>query len=250
MVAPHRRSVDLTAIILSVVLSTTPCLGTTVVVFLKNGEIWIAADSMETETTTEAHAHSYICKIQDAGTFYFAIAGPYTRSNDGFSVKDIVRKVKPSGTLHDVAAAFIGAIDAPVKREMRHLIKRQPATFAKFMRRWQGHIVQVVFARIEGGHARSARVDISIRVVKEKIEVTATPTYSLDDRGSTAIGSSDQALMLVRGSSPQAQTDPAALLRSAVGIEAKLHPETVGGRLSILRLTSQGARWVEGGECN
>jgi hypothetical protein len=41
-------------------------------------------------------------------------------------------------------------------------LKEHPAGFKQFLQRWEGHVIQVVFARIEDGYGKAFTISISV----------------------------------------------------------------------------------------
>src|ERR1700730_11013035 len=76
--------------------------GTAIVVILHGDQVWIAADSMQTDNT--GTQHRYVCKTINEETFYWAAAPSlYEHPATGFGIEKLVKTIKSTkGTLLDV----------------------------------------------------------------------------------------------------------------------------------------------------
>jgi hypothetical protein len=154
-----------------IMVSPRCSLGTSIVVLLHAGKVWIAADSMLTSDT--GTQHSYTCKIIDEGRFYWGAAGQLTVDpNTGFAVEKLVDKVKAKkGSLRDVMNAFIVNAKGPITQELLFIKRTYPAGFVELTSH-PGFLFSVVFVGVENGQPLVLATDMTVQKVGDKIVKT------------------------------------------------------------------------------
>jgi hypothetical protein len=73
--------------------------------------IYLAADSLATETATGDRLH--ICEIHNSGAAYWAAAGTIEEKGVGYRVEEIVASIGTEGTIESRMKKFTSAVRAP-----------------------------------------------------------------------------------------------------------------------------------------
>jgi hypothetical protein len=107
-----------------------------------------------------------------------------------------------------------------------------------------------VFAGIENGKPAVLFFNLQARIDGSQVYIFAPPAKPpKGNEGGVGIGVVEDGLRYIAEHRNRIDTDPAGVIRDSVAVEAKADPTHVGGKISILHLTSKGAEWIDKGEC-
>ena len=238
-------------LVCTVIFAAQCSFGTAVIVLRSKGEIWIAADSMETDQTGTNSRSA--CKILNTGQFYWAAAGPvYSDTTTGFEVSTFVDGIKSEkGTLRSKMNAFITKSKDPFARELASIEKDDPIGFAKLIA--YTCLWQVVFVGSEGGHPAFVWACVTAREVNGQIILDGTPEEPPGGQPAEGdflgIGETEEARAYLAKHRSEIVTDPAGVLRASIIVEESAKPQLVGGEVNILEISGNGRNWIAKGKC-
>jgi hypothetical protein len=227
---------------------------TAVVVVGEKGTVWMAVDSQETKFGSDhTVATRFKCKLIDEGTFYWGAASAFYENPDiGYSVKDLVDQIRDTkGTLTAKMQTLIANTQVPFAKDLAYIKATSPAGYAELVA-GGATVFNIVFVGVQSGHVDAVWAHVEARILPMgKVVVTGTTKEeNLSARDDyIAIGLSAEALSYIAAN--MRLIAPATLLRKAISIEddSEPQPKTVGGKISVLRVTSQGGTWIDKGEC-
>lgn len=226
---------------LLIVSGAVSAAATTVLALRQGDEIIIAADSlrglMRLETGERLQAES--CKIRNFGDLVFAHAGRFLDAS--WNVDLLANSLRDSaGAPRQRAARFAFEVEAS--------LGRVPRT----QRREYNLSINYVIAFFEGG--QPVLLDQTVRTVDGRIVVDPVgenPDGIIVMPGQTSFLDQDPedvaAFRRELGVSPALlRSDPVAMLDFGIKYQAHLTPDSVGGPVDMIRMTANGARWVDG----
>ena len=239
------------ASILAIFLTSQSCFATAVVILRKGNTIWIAADSLQTNRT--GGITRLACKVMNGGQFWWAAAGPvYSDPATGFEVSAQVDAVKSKrGAIKSKMNSFVSNSKPAFVAELKSIKSRDPIGFAKVM----GYhcLIQIAFAGIERGRATFVWTCMTAIEADGQIMISGTPDEAplkgdpLADM--VLLGETTEAASYIRKHKSELNGDPIAVIRQSIVYQESAEPQMVGGEVSILELSSSGAKWVDKGEC-
>jgi hypothetical protein len=204
--------------------------GTSIVLLSHNGTIWIAADSKE--STSDGSATRNVCKIVNAGRFYWGAATQiYDDPRSGFTVKGLVDGIKSKkGTTYDLMNAFISEAKAPIIKEIKFIQRTDPVWFAStvepiFARHESAVMFKVVFVGFRKGHPPE-EVWTWITATREdgQIIIDGSPNKPKYAEGAAGLGLADEALTYITQHRARIATDTDALVRDSMAAEFSAEP--------------------------
>jgi hypothetical protein len=242
----HKKYVMVLCLIL---LISPSAMGTTILVVLHGGTVWIAADSLQ---TANGGQQRYACKINFESGFYWAASSPlYEDEESGYSIQDMVAKsALTKGRLINVLNALIAKAKIESAKELTLLKRSAPEEFAKLVQPDHSVLVaKVVFVGKGNGHA--PEVVYTVLIAKEiagEVVVSGTP-IDVHSVGNFELGSTYTAQDYFLAHASSIKDDPVQVINDSIIADEKAHPLRVGGNVSILRIGPQDAAWERKGEC-
>ena len=221
----------LATIVLVTLGSWTPEVSATLIMAYRGGgEVIIAADSLRTVGTTPP-VQIPACKILNFGDVVFAGAGDTTLPGHGFAIESItasLRERKGLGpeTLRERITRFDQGAIAAFEKLLKQRRTARPVTFTyivAFVREGQ----PVVYSR------RLASAD----------GVAEIGEWEMLSDGEVLVAGQPEILDHLSGVGRPDGTGPAALLEAVIQHQARRTPNKVGGRVDLVRLTTDGVAW-------
>jgi hypothetical protein len=234
------------------VLCSKLTMATAIVAAIFPNAIYIAADSRLTKTARAGgtSTSSDGCKIVQTPVAAFAVAALSSDSKTGFDFGAIAREALTAS--NGPLAARIDAVENALAPKMKKTVAAIRQDFPDVYETFQmGHLGQAVFAGWEGGHPVLIEDDWKITAEGE-IRQERFPAN--DEMNLVILGSGGDAILRYVDQNPDWWMSPAAealerLIRAAIKDAEATHTPDVGGEVSILRIDSQGQRWVSPGKC-
>lgn len=214
-------------------------------------EIVIAADSKATAGNDLA-IHFSLCKIHKFGDVFFTNAGFMFSPTTGFKVEAVAKEACVKNTsLAQKVAYFESAIIKPM---MTHLELEKRSNYEVFLREYEGReMLQVIFAGFENGVPV-----VMYRTFKTETSSSGQTAFFLkrkhdcpgDCKGdlSYRVLGEQEAIYAFLDKQPhfwKSGLSFAEIAKFFVMLEVKDKGEFVGPPVDILRLTKDGAKWVQ-----
>jgi hypothetical protein len=223
------------------------------VIRLPDGAIYVAADSLQIDPEA-GFARNY-CKINKTGSMYWVAATNfYTHTTTGFDLESLVSSIGTDGTLLVKMERFIKIAEPAMESEVTSTQTEAPSDYASYI---AGKMtpLQISFIKVERGRPVFVFTDFAISKVKGRIVARAThpikppiatKKYPISMK---PLGDYALALRYLKNHYDELIKTPPAVIKAAINIEERAHPERVGGPISILRVDRYGAKWIEQGKC-
>jgi hypothetical protein len=225
------------------------CFATSVVAFRTAQEIVIAADSRAT-ASNDLSIHISTCKIRQINSVFVASAGFMFSPATGFSIDQLLSaSFKANVSIRQGVGSFERAVIKPMLNQMIWERKRD---IASFQREYEGkETVQIVFATIESGIPVLLFRSFKSETVKGKL--TFRLARSLNCPGDCT--GDIRYVPLGEGEAIAAymEQNPKEWFRGTfvetakffVTLEIKDKPQFVAFPIDVLRLTKDGAEWIQ-----
>jgi len=226
---------------------------TAIVAAIFPNAIYIAADSRLTKTANAAGPadSSEGCKIVTTPVAAFAVAALTSDSKTGFDFRAIATQALAAS--RGPLASRLDAVDqalAPKMKQAADAVKEDfPAMYEIFQ---MGHLGQAVFAGWEAGHPVLIEDDWNIAadggIRQERFPAT-------EEMNLIILGSGGDAILRYVSDNPDWWMSPTPqaleqLIQAAIKDADATHTADVGGAVSVLKIDSQGQRWVSPGICS
>jgi hypothetical protein len=229
---------------------------TTIVVVYSPKEISIAADStVTTMAENGAKRTESACKIYYVGSgpqdVFFAVAGLGRDRFTNFSVSQIVGNAAGSKKVFtEKLAAVKGVLIPAIRSEARNLRETSPADLRPLL---VGGVL-IVLVGLQGGlpsliaekFAVSVDSRQNIRVLPERPIVCPSTECVAQDRNPyvLSMGRTTAIERFMARTSPKPFIDTATTAQQLVQLEIDDHPPDVGPPIDVLRITSEGPKWI------
>jgi hypothetical protein len=239
--------------LLFIVIAIVPnCFGSTVIVLIRDNNVWMAADSMLGSISGKPR---YACKISQGTGFYWAAASPiHEELATGFNLKAWVGNVQASrGTLLQKMDAFIRKSKIPITAELERRRAVDRTSFQALLKAANHDLIKIIFVGVENhvptvvwatiiAEETSGRIVVSVDTLKSII-----PAEVRD--GVVGAGFTTDAFNYLAQHHWETVTDPVSLLRESLRAAEKANPKDVGGTPSIITFTEKGEHWIDEGVC-
>lgn len=224
--------------------------GTTVIVLIRDNNVWMAADSL---LSSGPRKRQYGCQIGQAKGFYWAAASPADEAPE-FHLNVLVGKIQATdGTLLEKMKALVEKSKMPITEQLERLRAVDRTRFQELMKVANHDLVKIIFVGVENhvptvvwatlvAEEDAGRILVSTDTLKSVI-----PAEVRD--GVVGAGLSKGAFSYLADHHWETAADPVPLLRESVLAEGKATPHGVGGAVSVLRFSEAGAEWIERGLC-
>ena len=221
----------LAALVLAALAGWTAELGATLVVTYRSAdEIIIAADSLRTIKTAQPQ-QVLACKIRNFGNVVFAAAGRSSLPGGAFSL--------------DAITANLHQRNGPVPLWNR-IVRFEEGTIAAFhkVHNERPETSPLSFTYILG-FVREGRPVVYSRTLKSSGGTAEIGRPAVLAEGEVLFTGQPDIVDHLSGVSAPDSREPAALLPSIIDHQARRTPTTVGGPVDMIRLTANGAEWLQ-----
>lgn len=237
------------ALLLIVAGISSNSFGTTVVVLIRDNNVWMAADSRQGDASG---TRRYGCQIGQGKDFYWASASPGDEA-PAFHIDQAMKRIQASdGTLLERMKALIEKSKIPITEQLEKLRAADQKRFQTLMKVANHDLVKIVFVGIEKhvptvvwatlvAEEQAGRIVVSTDTLKSVI-----PAEVRD--GVVGAGRTKEALEYLGAHHWETGADPVPLLRES--LQAEAGPHAASGTISVLRFSETGAEWVDRGKCN
>jgi hypothetical protein len=236
------------ALLLMVAGISSNGLGSTVIVLIRDNNVWMAANSM---TSASGKGRS-VCQIGQAKGFYWASASPSEAAPE-FGIDASMANVQADGTLLQKMKTLVEKSKAPITGELERLRSSDRGRFQNLMKVANRDLVKIIFVGVENhvptvvwatlvAEERDGRIVVSTDTVKSVI-----PAEVRD--GVVGAGLSKDAISYLAEHHWETAGDPVPLLRESLRAQGRANSHGVGGHVSVLRFSEAGAEWIERGPC-
>jgi hypothetical protein len=234
-----------------IVIIGPPSYGTTVIFIRRGTTIWIAADSQQTgfDQFGNKKAVRFQCKLIKENSFYWASSTNYYADSTGFSIQKLVQAAK-GNTLHEIAANLADTAKQPILDEVENVENQIPpekrrTTDAAML------FGTVLFLGLDDQKPAVFIVRFTVQRTNRKETVRSDgPIPFTETSVGGGIGIFDEGLDYMTAHRAEIASNPIGILRNSVLQEEHKFPDDIGGKMSILQLSSDGFRWIENGECS
>jgi hypothetical protein len=219
---------------------------TTLVAVWSPEQLLLGADSSVTLETAALKTTGSACKIGQESSSFFAFSGLVDDGATNFHVESLAHEaVAGGGTLEDQLNRFVGLVEKPLASSVALVKRDSPAQFA-FLE--QGHpVLQAIFAFKGQGPATLAVAQFGVAPDGALAPMAKIIAQGDDGQGPRIIYAGQQAKIREYLNSHQDwyNGEKSDLVRNLIGLEiANSHGE-VGGPVDIVKLTPNGARWLQ-----
>ena len=222
---------------------------TTIVVARSANEIVIGADSKVTDTYGH-ELNNQVCKIQQVGNLFLAFEGLLRDKATGFSVPEIAVKalqLKPDGSAAERVNILTGFLTSELFVELQH-VRNNSAD--EFHTKLEGQtFLRVVVAGFEGNRPVVFVRQFRTTLIARGIGVTVIPDDCLDGcQGEVVtrfLGETEAIEGLPEDTPGFWKEGLADGVRRLIEMEIEARSEYVGPPIDLLRITAQGAKWIQ-----
>lgn len=229
--------------------------GTAVVALRANGVILAGVDSQENYIVYRDGASSAsrrtVCKVAHPGPFFAVIAG-VTHGADGFdAVAETSRAWRSGDTLDALATRLRAAIPA---RLIPLLESLRAADAAGFASRYVNQVAtQILLTGSENGLPQVRILEFFVTgsdSVSIAVRARGCPEECAGRSGAWFLGIHDRIDEFLRANARAANRADEPTLDRLLALEYEARPDAVGGPLTIVRVTGNGAELVRAGACS
>jgi hypothetical protein len=222
---------------------------TAIAAICRTGEIVLAADSRRLGLVSGEQ--SSVCKIRDLKTLYAVLSGINTYDPTHFDVSQLIPAQMPDVDIGTNVNSIADAIFPPLRDALEHLRNENPGLFASTA--VQKHPMDIKFARVQN----CVPTLITLRAVVQ-ISESGPPTviperhdwpiWGMFDTPACSFVGTDEGVATYLALSDNGELYKGDLVeraRSFVQTEIDKHATGIGGPIDILRLTKEGANWIQ-----
>jgi hypothetical protein len=181
-------------------------------------------------------------------SFYWASSTNYYADSSGFSIQRLVQAAKGK-IVHEIAVNFADSAKQPILNEVVNVENQIPPA----KRRTTDAAMlfgTVLFLGLDDQEPTVFVVSFTIQRTNGEQTVTSKgPVAFPKSSFGGGIGIYDDGLDYMKAHSAEITSDPVGVLRNSVLQEENRFPNDIGGKMSILQLSSDGFKWIENGEC-
>lgn len=211
--------------------------------------ILIGADSKAIRGGNTSDA-MFVCKIEQAGQFYYAAAGLTDNPFVGYTLSTIVEEAFREGkTLTDKIYRFEQLVQIPLSRAWEYVRYDNPKFFEDSFDGGDKVALEVVFAGVVDG-------ELSLRSLNFTFEhltpIRVGPTHRSSCPGDCPTGyytyfiGSKQTMANYALMNPQIwEADPVSAINTLIQVQTNSTPNKVGGPIDILFITKDRAQWIQ-----
>lgn len=240
------------------VLSPLAVGATTIVAIWSSDRIVIAADSRRTSLLDGSYAQ--VCKIRNEGSVWYATAGLYEASIEGFNISKIVHEVYLESPVKEHLLGFTMYLSPAIGQALVSVRERIDAVLSTNPNLNFADIVMVAKEK-DGLRAVHYRTDISRTVPRTSANGVRSMAFWGEEEdiptknplGMEIIGAGrTEAIAEYIRANPQwtKERDPVSVARMFVQMEIDRHPNEVGGPIAILTIESNGSvQWKDRAAC-
>ena len=189
------------------------------------------------------------CKIRSSGRFYFLLSGFYGRPKTAFDAWKVVEESARSAKTIDEASPLSERVTLPLLRDA--LERARTANPNEFLKHYSSGEVYfgVLFAGTDSGETKLVGWEL---LTSNKVLHVSRPTEEEKRRGGVGITmmgeySAVESKFSTERSMADLLRNPEIAAQTMVQVEIDGESKTVGAPISVLSISSQGARWVRPG---
>jgi hypothetical protein len=251
--ADTRRSLPWALLaLMSVVLLASNASATAVLIAISESRVLLAADGMSIHTRKGLNpTTSHHCKIDQSGDYFFIVVGVEDYPGTGLNIPTLARQAfRGPGDLSRQVGRFEKAANGPIIETLRYIKKNDTNLYA-LMSAGSGPRISVVFAgKFKGGLGvvvlEYVEAGGAFKENPPKVTLGGTaPVYQ--EIGDVA------AIDAYMQNRDLRNMDDVDWFRRLLGVEIASQPivglQKVGPPVSILEISSIGARWIDQGAC-
>lgn len=221
---------------------------TAIATIYRTGEIVIAADSMRFSPTTGEQKS--VCKIRPFGTFFAAVSGIQDYPDTGYNLQDLLSAQMPEGDLLNVVQTFQQVVLPRLNTALNHSRQNKPDFFEKYG--LVGSPLTITVAHVENKVPKLANLTVSVQITKDDSIALTTwtarrPAGFFPSPWYGFVGT-PEGVLEAHALAQNGQMYIGNLVERAKGlVQMEIEKETpgIGGPIDILRLTEEGATWVQ-----
>lgn len=235
-----------TAVLLFFAMVLPTRLSATAIVIVRTPtSVFIGADSVRILNGTD---RVLVCKIARFGDVYTAAAGLVGYDPTAFDLSTFVEKAASVvGPLASKSASLDDTIIRPLLDMAERLRRDDPAFTSRYL---NTYFVQVAFVGLENGQPAIAQRRYMPKIGVDgglEMSVFACPSSECSaDFDMFMLG--ETTAMRTRIKEPNSRKDVQVAIHELIELQIRDTPERVGPPINILRIGSDGAHWLEGGE--
>ena len=250
IMAKKRISSFVYSLVLIALLSLTPASGTSIIAFLMNGKVAVAADSKERIETGDWHTYSSVCKLHTAHRFVWAVFGVVAQ----LGVWDVKQSIDQIAKTNKASVAKIAELDAMVPRYIRNIVETMQKTSPRqvlFLTKEQPEIFSALYIGLDNGKVIASTRHYVLNLVKGKISIESK--WGLDcPKGCYAtqmfvIGTERAVQRYIRKNPkarwPQTVDGAVEMAVEMVKLEIEDEPDNVGLPINTAIIDTTGVRW-------
>lgn len=240
------------ALMAGLMLLSFPSFGQTSIVIIKTRQdVLIGADTKvrRFETTGKEATSVSTCKIKQFGGVFVAAAGLVEDTNTGFNIYEAAKSaVEQGGHIAEQALRFENAIGYKLVAEVDSIRRDDPKRFEVLK---TADVLTITFAGLEAGTPSLTFVSFNSSLTpRGAIQINA---HQISCPGEVCgiepaiffMGDNKAALAYEAKHEKFWLSNPTAAIRKLIGIEIVDRPEDVGPPIDIVRITKNGARWIQ-----
>jgi hypothetical protein len=222
---------------------------TAIAAICRPGEIVIAADSRRLSPTNTAQ--TVVCKIRDLNTLFAAVSGINTYAPTNFDVSQLLPTQMPNVDIGINFDSLCDSILPPLRLALEHLRNNNPDLFQRYA--LQKKPMGIMCARVQNSVPTLITLNVDVQVPENGPLETIPrrnewPVLGLcDDPFCSFVGTDEgvAAYLVLAESEELYQGDLVERARGFVQMEIDKQTPEIGGPIDILRLTVDGASWIQ-----
>ncbi|RPD46055.1 hypothetical protein [Paracnuella aquatica] len=222
---------------------------TAIVVIVTPQYILLGTDSKRQVLDANAvvQANQQVCKIQNVGGYYFALAGFTSSQASGYSASQIVAKQLQQAASYETAISNIKQeLKNILAKELKQRQQQQPAAFAQLLSTDEP-LLELVVLRLQNGVPQMEIIGFE----KGAGSQVAVGSYTSRCPGDCPPGS--QQIYFMGSYSGMEHflaqqrpfTEPAMLVKQLIMEQAKVTPSSVGAPVNMVRFSADGTEWIK-----
>ena len=235
-----------------ILVFTRPVYGTTIIALRDANQIIVGADSLVGNTAKKSD-----CKIRQVGSYFIAFAGyPFinTPTPERFDIIDIFRQSIQGnqGTLKDKMLIFEPSIEAKLRTILELTRGARKELFNTLYMQRDKIVLSVIVAGVEKKIPIFSTIEYQIvSSLDEPVRLKATPldfTYAFPPNNppdGILYGNHLEIEKIIKEEGIPKNIDPITTVLQWINLEIKANPDRVGPPIDILRITPQGAEWIQ-----
>jgi hypothetical protein len=235
-----------------ILIFTRPAYGTTIIALRDANQIIVGADSLVEHTIKKSD-----CKIRQIGSYFIAFAGyPFigTPTPERFNIIDIFRQSIQGnqGTLKDKMLLFAPSIEAKLTTVLELTRNARKELFNTLYMQRDKIVLSVIVAGVEKKIPIFSTIEYQIvSSIDEPVRLKRTPhdfTYAFPPNNPPDGILYGNHLEIEKSIKEEEIPNNSASITTVlrwINLEIKANPSRVGPPIDILRITPQGAEWIQ-----